>query len=104
MLTVLRDAQGQLVAACEWWQGRLDSQGQPDPSGDRRWIWVEQLEVNEGVSRLDRMQVIHQVIDRVAMLVPEAIGCYFTRRDKTGETIKHYFRNQLVRQMYEEVS
>lgn len=94
MLTVLRDPSGQLQAACEWWPvapGGTD----PDWTYPAPWLRVEQVDVSKGVQK---MNILHTLIQTIAELMPNAVGCYFVRRDKRNPVKLHYWtRAQLVR-------
>ena len=97
MLTVVRDEQGRILAACEWFMrdtaGRIDSNG--------TLVWLEQVELSQGA---DLRQVAAYLIAEIGMLKPEATGAYWVRRDKDNGRRPHGFtRSQLMRHILEEV-
>jgi len=94
MLTTLRNAQGQIQASCEWWPV-APGMTEPDWTYPAPWIRVEQVELSEGVHG---MHTLRQLIQEIAQTMPEAIGCYFVRREKRYPTkLHHWTREQLVR-------
>ena len=96
MLTVLRDREGRLEAACEWTP--VDQHGTPSNTG--RWVWVNQVELSQGVQ--SRM-VWRDLIAIIALLAPSCIGAYWHRRDKTGRSLHPYTRTQLLTYVQKEV-
>ena len=92
MLTVVRDAQGQLLVACEWWL--VNDLGQQD-WGAGRYVWVEQMELTPGMGRA----ALAGLIARIAALVPQAVGAYWVRRETTDQRLHAYRRNQLVKEV-----
>ena len=72
MLTVLKDAQGQIEAACDWWL--VDEAGAWTPLG--RYVYVHQLEVSTGFTAAHMSRIIREI----ASLAPGAIGAYWERR------------------------
>ena len=90
MLTIIRDADGRLQAACEWTPCRDD--GTADAQG--RWVFVHQLEITVG---LRRHAIIRQIIEDIACLMPKAIGAYWQRHDRTHYRIHWYSRKRLLR-------
>lgn len=90
MLTVIRDAEGHLEAACEW--HLVNEQGMR--VGDGRYVYVDDLHISAGQPRLS---VIRSLIQRIAEEAPEAVGAYWERWQKYGEAKLHAFRrDQLV--------
>jgi len=95
MLTTIRSNSGIILASCEWWLS--NDLGQQDWK-QGRWVWVEQLELSEGVHSVN---IVKQLIQRIAKIAlwanPQAIGAYWVRRDKTEPTKLHHFtKKQLL--------
>lgn len=90
MLTVLRDTEHQIEAAMDWYlvndQGRFDVEG--------RWVWVEQIETNDGQLQKDLMR---RFVQQIATVVPLAVGAYWIRHDSTGMKSHNYLRARLLR-------
>ena len=96
MLTVIRDEQGHLQAACEWTP--VDQAGTPSNTGT--WVWVNQVELSQGLS--SRM-VWRDLIAVIALMAPACVGAYWHRRDKTNRWVHHYTRTQLLHMVQKEV-
>lgn len=96
MMHVLRDTQGRLLAAMEYWT--VNERGERDPRG--RYIWVEQLELS---SLPDGHAVIRRMIQEVAEQVPWFIGAYWKREDTTEQRLHGAPRHALLRHAREEV-
>ena len=94
-LTVLRDAQGRLDAACEWWL--VDIEGHWSAFGE--YVYLNQLEVIPGANL---HAVRRQLVEQIGTLVPQARGVYWERRDRSVQRI-HAFRRAQLRQLQEEV-
>lgn len=93
MLSVVRDAHGNLIVACDWMP--VDKAGRYDPNG--LYIWVEQLEMNMDVHG---MNIVRLIIQDIAERCPNAVGAYWKRRDKPKVTKPHaYRRNQLLKEV-----
>ena len=91
MLTTIRNATGQLLAACEWVP--CDDHGHPSNYG--QWVWVNQLELSKG--SLSK-ETIRQLIDSIATQMPHAVGAYWRREDTTGSRIHLYRRHRLLKE------
>ena len=91
MLTVLKDAQGQLQVACDWWL--VDVDGRWEPRGT--YVYVNQLEASAGTNI---RCLLPYLISEIASLAPWAVGAYWERRDKTGQQLHAYSRQRLVRE------
>jgi len=93
MLTTLRDAQGQIQASCEWVP--CDERG--SPSNDYSHVFVNQVEVSEGV---DLKAIFRGLVMLLVAQAPKATGAYWERLDSTGAGVvkPHAFtRQQLLR-------
>ena len=97
MLCVLRDSQGRLVAACDWWL--VDALGRWHPLG--QYVYLDQLEVSQGVN-LHRVR--HYLVEEIGRLAPYAIGVYWERRDSFNPKLRSFRRDQLQQLKQEEVS
>ena len=100
MLTTIRSNSGIILASCEWWLA--NDLGQQDWK-QGRWVWVEQLELSEGVHSVN---AISQLIDKIAGIAlennPQAIGAYWIRRDKAEPRKLHHFsKKQLLGEVRE---
>ena len=91
MLTVIRDTQGQIIAACEWVP--CDAYGQP--SNTYTHVWVNHLEVSRGAGR----QAIRDVIAQIAAEAPLAKAGYWERRSKTNCGLREWTRQQLFKEV-----
>lgn len=94
MLTTLRDNEGNIQAACEWWC--VDENGTWTPKGP--YVWVNQLEHSPGV---DGEYLIKEIVAQVAWLAPWAKGAYWERRDKKDGRIHGFTRARLTRLLKE---
>ena len=75
MITSLKDAEGRIIAYCEW---RLVGQsGYETPNGE--FIWVNDMWVHEDYRFKNR---VNRIIDEIMRLVPQAKYCYFERKAK----------------------
>ena len=90
MLTTLRDAEGRLIAACEWWL--VDSAGVRSYGPAAQYVWVNQLELNG-----QDVASVRHMIHAIAAEAPYAKGAYWERREKTGTKLHAFRRDQLVR-------
>ena len=95
MLTILRDADNRIEAACDWWL--VDEHGWWEPKG--RYVFINQIEVNTGVN-LHRLR--RYLVRRIGSMAPDAIGVYWERRDKCDAHLHAFKRTQLA-QLKEEV-
>ena len=91
MLTTIRNTSNRITGVCEWWL--------VNPLGQQDWqtgttVWVEQLELSE---RVHSMNIIHDLIGKIAALVPQATHAYWVRRDKPTGKIYTFGRATLVR-------
>lgn len=87
MLTTLR-TNGQIQLCCEWWL--VNDLGTQDWTHGK-YVWVEQLEISKGY---EGKSLITQLIEQIANTVPQAVGAYWLRRDKTGPQKLHAFRRK----------
>ena len=95
MLTVLRSPDGRLEAAVEWWL--VNTLGLTDWQTGTH-VWVEQLEVSEGV---DSTYILKQIIVKIADMVPQAKSGYWYRLDRNKRP-HEYTRQQLVEYAHRE--
>ena len=95
MLTVLRDAQGQLSAACDWWL--VDAVGHWTPDG--RYVFLHQLEMTPGVNV---HTVRKQLVGMISLAVPGALGVFW-HRDHDAYPRVHAFRRTQLQQLREDV-
>lgn len=92
MLTVVRDNQGRIEAACEWTP--VNAAGQP--ANDGHWVWINQLEISAGVRGTT---AIRELIHLIAFQAPAVVGAYWERRDKRNATIRVFPREQLLKEV-----
>ena len=92
MLTTLRCPDGIILASCEWWL--VNELGLQDWKTGA-YVWVEQIELSQGVKS---RQVIQGMIQVIAQLVPQAKSGYWFRKDKTGTRPHEYARQRLVKE------
>ena len=96
MLTVIRDNQGHLLAACEWWT--VNEEGRWFGGG--KYIFVSHIEVSKGAYGLP---LIRDVIALIAWEEPQAISAYWRRTRHTGEKkLREYPRARLLRMVAKE--
>ena len=88
MLTVTRNAEGQIQAVAEW----VPCDDHKIPSNYGTWIWINQLESSVGAG----VHAIQEIILKIANQMPNAVGAYWRREDSTGLTIHQYTRAQLL--------
>lgn len=98
MLTVLRDRDGVIQAACEWW--RVNQTGEQDWTATGTWVRVEQIEM--GCDQNGRM-LLRELIAHIAFLAPDAVGAFWERRSKGVKKLHYFYRDRLVQRL-EEVS
>ena len=92
MLTVIRDEQGHLQAACELTP--VNEQGHPtNPQDGAQWLWVHQLELSHGV---ESRRILRELIAIISLQAPWALGAYWHRTDRTGTRQHLYTRTQLL--------
>ncbi len=96
MLTVIRNDEGQLEAACEWWT--VNEKGQWFGGG--KYIYVSHLEISKGV---DSKILLEDLFAIMAWEEPQAISAYWIRRSKTGEKPREYSRERLFKRFSREV-
>ena len=86
MLTVVRNNQDRIVAACDWWF--VDEQGFWNPYGV--YVYLNRLESNPGIN-------LHTVrrflVTEISALVPQAVGVYWEPRVQSG--LRSFRRTQL---------
>ena len=92
MLTVVRDAQGRLEAACEWWL--VDAQGHLNWEYGR-YVYADQVECGEGVSMF---RAIREFAPLIMRKVPQAIGIYWERED-TGTRLHAFRKDQFQKEL-----
>ena len=88
MLTTIRDNEGNIITACEWWC--VDVNGIWNPRG--KYIWVNQLEH----SPKGGVREIKDIIAEIAWTCPWAVGAYWERRDK-GNKLRAFTRKRLLK-------
>ena len=88
MLCVLRDIQGRLAAACDWWL--VDELGHWHPLG--RYVFLNQLEVSPGVNL---HTVRRYLVEAIWRLTPYAVWVYWERRDSFNPKLRSFRREQL---------
>jgi len=91
MLTVMRDFEGRLQAACEWWT--VDDQGWWEPRG--RIVFINNLEVNKGLNLHRFRRYLTEEIGRVA---PDATAVYWNR-DANIVKRDHAFKRSALQQL-----
>ena len=91
MMYVLRDAQGHLQASIDYYL--VNDQGQVTFDGTGQWVWVQQLDLDPTTNG---HACIRTFIDHIAEAIPQAVGAYWFRKDKTGMTPHTFTRTQLV--------
>ena len=90
MLLVHRNAQDHLEAGIEW--QLVNEQGQLDPLGGK-FVWVEQLEVNQDI---DARRTIRMFVEQIAGLAPQAVWGYWLRKKNPTRKTRLYSRTQLL--------
>ena len=88
MLTVLRDGEGRLQAACEWWT--VDDHGWWEPKG--RHVFLNQIEINTG---LNMHRFRRYLVDEIGRLAPDATGVFWNREDNVVQRTHGFKRSQL---------
>lgn len=86
MLTVVRDKQGSLAAACDWWL--VDEQGNWNPHGV--YVYLNRLESNPEIN-LHRVRRV--LVRDIGSLAPHAVGVYWEPRVRPG--LRSFRRTQL---------
>ena len=95
MLTVLRDEQGRLQAACDWWL--VDTVGRWTPDG--QYVFLHQLEINPGVNL---HTVRKSLVAQISLHEPQALGVFWKREHDVFPRVNAFRREQL-QQLREEV-
>ena len=88
MLTVVRDDQRRLVAACDWWL--VNDNGAWTPMGS--FVYINHFESNRGVN-LHRVR--RHLVNEIALLVPWATGVYWERSGRVHKRLHAFRREQL---------
>lgn len=95
MLEILRDDDGHIQAACEWWL--VDTQGHWTPEG--QYVFLHQLEITPGVN-------LHTVrgwlVEQIGLHQPQALGVFW-HRDHDAFPRPHAFRRSQLQQLQKEV-
>ncbi len=90
MLITLRDNDGFITAACEWWC--VDEDGKWDPAGT--YVFVNQLEHSPDA---EGFSCIQDIIAEIAWTAPWAKAAYWERRGKEDKRLHAFTRQQLLR-------
>ena len=95
MLTTIRDAQGQLLAVCEWWL--VDATGHWTPEG--QYVFLHQLEISPGVNL---HTVRKSLVEQISLQEPRALGVFWKREHDIYPRI-HAFRREQLQQLCQEI-